>query len=166
MDRSNWDALVAYMQAVWSRELSPVQRAAGWKLLAGLSNEAVEGAIAAIAEEGADRMPVWPLVLKTARSLEERIRDHQQPQLPAHDSLSDSEHEHVLRMLRARQTPEQRRRADRMAGETRMLPMKRRIAMAGELLMLRERDVDAGSWDALFEQRLGQERMAGGVLPL
>lgn len=157
MDRSNWDALCAYMQSVWGRELTAGQRVAGWKLMKNLPNEAVEGAVTAIADDGQERMPVWPLVLKTARAIADQMHARAERQLPASDSLSDEEHQHVMRQLRARQTPEQRRRADRMTGETKHLPMKRRIRMAGDLLMMREGEVDAGSWDRLFEQRLAQE---------
>lgn len=155
MDRSRFDMLAAYMQSAWGRELTFAQKEAGWKILAGLTNEAVEGAISTLIDDGGDRLPAWPVILKASRSLGDSRRDRM-PALPARDSLSDEEHQAAMIRLRAKQTAEQRRRADRMTSETKGLPMPTRLRLAGELLQLGSRS-DAGSWARLFDQALERE---------
>ena len=75
MDDSNWRALCAYASSVWGRPLTDGQRAAGWHLLHGFPNQAVEGAITVIAESGRENLPPWPLVYKTAESLASAMRE-------------------------------------------------------------------------------------------
>jgi hypothetical protein len=126
--------------------------------LSDLPDVAVENSVTQIAEEGGDRMPAWSVVLKTARSIADHLREAM-PALPASDTLSDDEHRHAMFMLRARETPEQRRRADRMTSETKDLPMPRRIVLAGELLGGKGiGQLAAALWDRLFDERLAAER--------
>lgn len=156
MQKSNWQALCAYMESLWHRQLTMLQTQAGWNLLKDLPDEAVEGAVVAIAESGRETMPPWPLVYKTGLALAEAIRAKELPQLPGGDSLTDLEHDAAMVRLRAKETPEQRRRADRMTSETKSLPMGVRIAFAGEMLQTYAK-VDASSWDRVFDERLAAE---------
>src|SRR5437773_1941441 len=45
MDRTRFDGVVAYLGGLYGRELSNLQRAAGWKMLQSLPDEAVEKAV-------------------------------------------------------------------------------------------------------------------------
>ena len=164
MKASNWQALCAYMQSVWGRTLSEAQKAAGWQLLHGLPDEAVEGAILAIAEDGREQMPTWPVVLKTARQLAERMRDTV-PALPAGDTLSDTEHQAAMLLLRTRETPEQRRRADRVTQESRGLPMLYRLRIARDTLAGEGGQIaESQLWDAFLDGKLREARTAAGIL--
>jgi len=156
MDRSNWAALCAYTSSVWGRPMSEGQKAAGWKLLAGFPNEAVEGAITVIAESGREQMPPWSMVYKAAESLAHAMRDLQ-PQLPAGDSLSDAEHEAAMIRLRAKQPPEQRRRASHVTRETKGLSMQARLRVAQELLTGANGRLQPLLWDRLAEEVLARE---------
>lgn len=158
MDQLEFDGVCAYMAGIWGREISKVQRAAGLKLGAKLPEEAVYKAIDAIANDTTndrDYMPPWPTVFKAARLIADAEREAL-PQLPASDALSGTEHTGVMLELRAMETPEQRRRADRMTKETRGIPMSARLVLAGKLLR-----GDGGAaklppatWDALFDDAL------------
>lgn len=156
MDKHDFDGLCAYMASLWGRELSNLQRAGGWKMLHNLPNEAVEGAVVAISEGGRETMPPWPLVFKTAQTLADAIRDRM-PALPQGDTLSPEQHAAAMIALRAKQTPEQRRRADRVTSETKFLDMSVRLAIAKELLVTYAR-VDAASWNRVFDERVKAER--------
>jgi hypothetical protein len=164
MELSNWHELCAYMSSLWGREMTHAQKAAGFKLLGPLPNSAVENALVNIAEEGGDRIPPWPVLYKAARSIAEAERERM-PALPQGDTLTDVEHQGVMILLRAKQTPEQRRRADRMMSETKGLPMKVQLKLAGELLRIGTR-VDPPSWDRLFDEALAAARLADAALPM
>lgn len=156
MKQSTYIEICAFMASIWGREVSKPQQAAGWKLLNALSDEAVGSAITMIAEEGEQHMPSWARVLKTARSIDEAQRQHL-PALPAGDSLSDQEHRGVMIELRARESEEQRRRADRMTGETKHLAMKLRIKLASELLATPAfSQLPAAAWDKTFDRRVAE----------
>lgn len=156
MQASGWAALCAYMGAVWGRQVSEAERSAGWKLMGGLPDEAVENAVTLLAEEGRDRLPPMSVILKTSRDLTQALAASHTPALPASDVLTDQEHQAVLIGLRARETPEQRRRADRVVAGTRDLPMKVRLRLARELLMDAAK-VDASTWDDLYETATSRE---------
>jgi hypothetical protein len=140
------------MGGIWGRELSNVQRAAGWKMLHLIADIAVEKAVDAIATDGREMLPPWPMVYKAAVAIASAERDLR-PALPAGDALSDQEHAAAMIRLRAKETPEQRRRADRMTRETKGLPMMARLVLAKELLVDYAK-VDASSWDRVFDERL------------
>jgi len=154
MYRKRFDELTAFMGAVWGRELSQLQRAGGWKLLHALPNEAVEGAISEIADSGLEHLPAWPIVLKTARAIADRQRDAL-PVLPQGDSLSDNEHTGAMIMLRAKQTDEQNRRADRMTVETKHLGMGFRLQLS-KLLMQPWSQLEREPWNKTFDRTLAE----------
>jgi hypothetical protein len=156
MERQKFDEICVYIGSIWGgREMAYAQRAAGWKLLANLPESAVEKAVDAIATDGREHMPPWPLVYKTANAIAQAEREAL-PQLPTSDALTDVEHTGVLLELRAGENPEQRRRADRMTGETHGLPMKVRLALAGKLLRGDggAAKLPAHTWDALFDDEI------------
>lgn len=156
MTKDEFNGITMYVSAVWGRELSKLQQAGGWKLLHELDHEDVEQAVTAIAERGDEHIPSWSLVLKTARSSADARRQHL-PALPASDSLSDQEHRGVMIELRARESDEQRRRADRMTGETKHLAMKLRIKLASELLATPAfSQLPAVAWDKTFDRRVAE----------
>jgi len=156
MERANFDGVCAYIAGVWGRELSNLQRAAGWKLLHGLPNPAVEAAIDAIATGGREQIPPWSLIYKAAEAIAVAERDLL-PALPAGDGLSDAEHSASMIRLRAKQSPEQRRRADRVTSETKGLPMGARLRIAQELLTQGNSRVAPQMWDALLDEALARE---------
>lgn len=152
MKQSRWIELCAYMASMWGRELTQSQKAAGYKMLGGLSDESVEGGVLQIAESGRETLPPIPLIFKHAQAFQQQ-ESERLPQLPAGDSLTDLEHEAVMIMLKAKQTPEQRRRAERVKSETKGLPMRVRLALAGELLMNYSK-IDARAFDLVFDERV------------
>jgi hypothetical protein len=156
MERTRFDVLTAYMQSAWGRELTYAQKAAGWKILGGLPDEAVEGAVSAIIDDGTDRMPPWPVILKATRSIADAMRERL-PQLPAGDSLTDQEHQASVIRLRAKQSPEQRRRANRVIAETGPLPMTVRLRLAAELLAPAVPIQGAVEFNRLFDAALDRE---------
>jgi hypothetical protein len=166
MKQSDYLEICKFIQGVWGREMSAEAQKRGYALLKDLPAEAVGEAVTAIANEGGDRIPAWPLVAKTARSIWDATRERQ-PQLPAGDTLSDLEHIGAMVALNARATTEQRRRAARVTGETKNLPMRVRIKLASTLLGGAEgRITDPAAWDRVFDQIVQGAHVAEGALPL
>lgn len=164
MERASYDGICAYMGGVWGRELSNVARAAGWKLLHALPDSAVEKAVDAIATDGREHLPPWPIVYKAASAIAQAERELL-PALPASDVLTDVEHTGVMLQLRAKETLEQRRRADRMTKETRTLPMKVRLKLAKDLLTGDASQQPPATWDALFDEAVeAAEKVAQPLL--
>ena len=155
MKQAGFWELCAFMASIWGRELTPAQKAAGFKLVADMPDAAVENAVVKIAEEGADRMPPWSVVYRVAYGLAHAMRD-EFPALPAGDSLSDNEHTAVMIGLRARETDEQRRRADRMTSETKGLTMSKRLKLASELLIPPLARAEPKVWDQIFDRRVAE----------
>jgi hypothetical protein len=72
-------------------------------------------------------------------------------------TLTPEEHSASMIKLRALETEEQRRRADRVSYETKGLATGRRFKIASEVLLPPTSAVPPDSWDVAFETRLQDE---------
>lgn len=155
MTPNKFDELLAYMGSVWDRIPTHAMRGAGWKLLKGLPDEAVEGAVVAIAEEGREKFPSWSIVYKAAQVLSDSMRDRT-PALPAGDTMTDQEHRGAMVGLKAGNKPESARRVARCE-EIKQLPQDRWLPLLRTLRTGVNERLPGAKWDEVFDEVMATE---------
>ncbi len=80
-------------------------------------------------------------------------------------SLTAFEHQTAMRDLRAKETPEQLRRAERMVSETRGFKMPVRVKLASEFLVAPYSGLTPEAWNKAFERALHRLRYGTEEIP-
>jgi hypothetical protein len=159
MKRSEWLDLVARIQAFWPGQKWPADTIAlSFDLFIKIPSQDAIKELEKIAGEGREFAPAPSVLLARCRNASDSSALARWDEAYNNEpTLTPEEHSASMIKLRALETEEQRRRADRVSYETKGLAMSQRFKIASEVLLPPGSASPPDSWDLAFEARLQDE---------